>query len=174
LKLYFKRHASHPVSNKTQVTTILNSLPLSWDHVVTSLTHSGKEISMTSLPVLLVLEEERMKRRRIERAATNLLLAQTKTQKLNVSKFRGNKKKFNGKWKGKRRGSFKNKRACYRCGRMGHFKINCPKNNGGKEHKEIAMTITKVLMAEPTTNTWWIDSAATRHITRSREFFCRF
>jgi hypothetical protein len=128
-------NAGHPVSDKMQVTTILNSLPLSWDHVVTSLTHSGKEISMTSLPVLLVLEEERMKRRRIEGAATNLLLAQTKTQKSNTYKFRGNKKKFNRKWKGKRRGNFKNKRACYRCGKTGHFKINCPKNNGGKEQK---------------------------------------
>jgi hypothetical protein len=29
-------------------------------------------------------------------------------------------------------------------------------------------------MAESTTNTWWINSAATRHITRSREFFVDF
>jgi hypothetical protein len=55
-------NAGHPVSNKMQVTTILNSLPLSWDHVVTSLTHSGKEISMTSLPVLLVLEKKMYRR----------------------------------------------------------------------------------------------------------------
>ena len=51
-------NASHPMSDKIQVTTILNSLPLSWEHMVTSLTHNGKEIFMTSLPVLLVLEEE--------------------------------------------------------------------------------------------------------------------
>jgi hypothetical protein len=36
------------------------------------------------------------------------------------------------------------------------------------------MTITEVLMAESTTNTSWIDSAATRHITRSHEFFVDF
>jgi hypothetical protein len=36
------------------------------------------------------------------------------------------------------------------------------------------MTITEVMMAEPTTNSWWIDLAATRHITRSREFFVDF
>jgi hypothetical protein len=36
------------------------------------------------------------------------------------------------------------------------------------------MTITEVLMAELTTNTWWIDSVATRHITRSYEFFVDF
>jgi hypothetical protein len=82
-----------------------------------------------------VLEEERIKRRRIEGAATNLLREQTKTQKSHAPKFHGNKKKFNKKWKGKRRGNLKNKRACYRCGKTGHFKINYPKNNGGKEQK---------------------------------------
>jgi hypothetical protein len=54
-------NAGHPVSDKMQVTAILNSLPLLWEYVVTSLTLSVKDISMTSLPVLLVLEEERMK-----------------------------------------------------------------------------------------------------------------
>jgi hypothetical protein len=57
---------------------------------------------------------------------------------------------------------------------MGHFKAKCPKNNGGQKQKEIAMTVTEVMMAEPTTNSWWIDSAATRHITRCREFFVDF
>jgi hypothetical protein len=54
---------------------------------------------------------------------------------------------------------------------MGHFKVKCPKNNGDKKHKEITMTVTEVMMAELTTNSWWIDSAATRHITKCREFF---
>jgi predicted nucleotide-binding protein (sugar kinase/HSP70/actin superfamily) len=47
-----------------QVTTILNCLPLSWEHVIALLTHSKKGISIIFLPVLLVLEEERMKKRR--------------------------------------------------------------------------------------------------------------
>ena len=46
------------VLNKMQVTTIFNSLPPSRDHIVTTLTHSGKEVIMISLPILLVLEEE--------------------------------------------------------------------------------------------------------------------
>jgi hypothetical protein len=58
-------NAGHPVSNKMQVTTILNSLPLSWQYVATSLTLSSKDISMTSLLVLLVLEEERINKRKI-------------------------------------------------------------------------------------------------------------
>ena len=49
---------------------------------------------------------------------------------------------------------------------MGHFKVNCPKNNDDKKQKEIAMIVTEVMMAKPNSNSWWIDSAATRHITR--------
>jgi hypothetical protein len=58
-------NACHPVTDKMQMTTILNNL-LSREHVVTFLTITGKEVSMVSLPVLLVLEEERMKTRRRE------------------------------------------------------------------------------------------------------------
>jgi hypothetical protein len=49
---------------------------------------------------------------------------------------------------------------------MGHFKVNWPKNNSDKKQKEIAMIVTEVMMVEPTLNSWWIDSVATRHITR--------
>lgn len=55
-------NTGHRIFDKMQVTTILNSLPLSWEHIITTLTHSGKGMSMVSLPILLILEE-RMKRR---------------------------------------------------------------------------------------------------------------
>ena len=57
-------NVGHTLSDKMQVTVVLNSLPPSWDHVVTSLMHSSKELTMTTLSVLLMLEENRMKRRK--------------------------------------------------------------------------------------------------------------
>jgi hypothetical protein len=36
-------YASHPISDKIQVTTILNGLSLSWEHVITSLTLQWKK-----------------------------------------------------------------------------------------------------------------------------------
>ena len=69
--------ANNPMSDKMQVITILNSLPPSWDRIVTTLTHSGKEVTMISLPVLLVLEEERMKRRKSKNQNHILLMTQT-------------------------------------------------------------------------------------------------
>ncbi|XP_028119398.1 uncharacterized protein LOC114316901 [Camellia sinensis] len=95
-------NVDHPLSDKMQVTTILNSLLLSWDHVVTPLTHSEREISMVTLPVLLVLEEERMKRRRKEGLSSNLLMAQSSSQPQNNFHTPFNKKKttsFKRKWK---------------------------------------------------------------------------
>jgi len=50
-------NVGHPISNKMQLKTILNSLPLLWEHEVTSLTDSDKEISIISLLIFLVLEE---------------------------------------------------------------------------------------------------------------------
>jgi hypothetical protein len=58
---------------------------------------------------------------------------------------------------------------------MKHFKVNCPKNNNDKKRKkEIAMTIIEVMIAELTSNSWWIDSATNRYITRDQEFFVDF
>jgi hypothetical protein len=37
--------------------------------------------------------------------------------------------------------------------------------------KEIAMTITEALVIESPPTSWWVDSATTRHIARSRELF---
>ena len=69
--------ARHTLSDKMQVTVVLNSLPPSWDHVVTSLTHSGKELAMTTLHVLLMLEEDRMKRKKRDNASSSLIIAQS-------------------------------------------------------------------------------------------------
>ena len=90
-------NVSHLVTDKIQVTTILNRLPLSWEHVVTSLTLSRKEVSMVSLPVLLVLEEKRMKRRRHEGTSSNIMMAHTIPQTVQVSTFKGKPKKFKQK-----------------------------------------------------------------------------
>lgn len=56
----------HPLTDKIQATIIFNSLPLSLEHIITSLTHSEKKIVMSSLRVVLVLEEESMKRKKRE------------------------------------------------------------------------------------------------------------
>jgi hypothetical protein len=97
-----------------------------------------------------------------------MMNAHTISQTVQASTFKCKPKKFKRKWKGKPKG------ACFKCGKVSHFKAKCPKLNGNKRQKEIAMMITEVMMAKPTSSSWWIDSTATRHITRSREFFVDF
>uniref|UniRef100_A0A2N9J933 Uncharacterized protein n=1 Tax=Fagus sylvatica TaxID=28930 RepID=A0A2N9J933_FAGSY len=142
---------------KMQVTVVLNSLPPSWDHVVTSLTHSGKKLAMTTLPVLLMLKEDRMKRRKRDKFKP---------------KYKFKHKRFKKQWTRKPRQENKPRDACYQCGERGHYKINHPLNKRPKNKgKEIAMTITEALVIESPPTSWWVDSAATRHIARNRELF---
>uniref|UniRef100_A0A2N9FK26 CCHC-type domain-containing protein n=1 Tax=Fagus sylvatica TaxID=28930 RepID=A0A2N9FK26_FAGSY len=155
-----------------QVTVVLNSLPPSWDHVVTSLTHSGKELVMTTLPVLLMLEEDRMKRRKKDNASSSLMMAQSSHAKQFKPKYKFKHKRFKKQWTRKPRQENKPRDACYQCGERGHYKINCPLNKRPKNKgKEIAMTITEALVIESPPTSWWVDSAATRHIARNRELF---
>ena len=107
---------------------------------------------MISLPMLLVLKEERMKRRRREGTSSNMMMAHTIPQNVQVSTFKGKPKKFKRKWKSKPNGKGKPKGACFKCGKVGHFKAKCPKLNGNKRQKEIAMTITKAMMSKPTSS----------------------
>jgi hypothetical protein len=80
-----------------------------------------------------VLEEDRMKRRRREEQSNNLMIAQNYAHTSHAPAFKGKPKKFRKKWKGKLKGKKKVKGACFKCGKMGHFKVNCPKNNGDKK-----------------------------------------
>uniref|UniRef100_A0A2N9GSY4 CCHC-type domain-containing protein n=1 Tax=Fagus sylvatica TaxID=28930 RepID=A0A2N9GSY4_FAGSY len=112
--------AGHTLSEKMQVTIVLNSLPPSWDH----------------------------------------------------PKYKFKHKRFKKQWTRKPRQEYKPQDICYRCGEKGHYKNNCPLNKRPKNKgKEIAMTITEALVIESPPTSWWVDSAATRHIARNHELF---
>lgn len=85
--------ASNPLIDKIKVTTNLNSLPLYWDHIVISLTHNKKKIMMTSIRVILVLEEEMMKTWNKENGSFNLMMAQDIRSPHNKMKRKKFKKK---------------------------------------------------------------------------------
>ena len=56
-----------------------------------------------------------------------------------------------------------------------HLKANLKNlRRNGKVKRKSKEHVTEVMMAEPTSNSWWIDLAATKHITRDREFFVDF
>ena len=124
---------------------------------------------MISLPVLLVLEEERMKRRKSENKNHNLLMTQTipksKPRQWKNTSFPYKKRKFQKRWPNKQRNKGRPKNACYHCERFGHIRKNCPNynNNNNKNNgtKQIIMTISEAMIIKPLSDNWWIDTAAT-------------
>ena len=74
-------------------------------------------------------------------------MAHTIPQTVQASTFKGKPKNFKRKWKDKAKGKGKPNGACFKCGKVEHFKVKCPKLNGNKRQKEIAMTITEAIMA---------------------------
>ncbi|GMP76090.1 hypothetical protein CsSME_00032912 [Camellia sinensis var. sinensis] len=59
--------------------------------------------------------------------------------------------------------------SCYKCGQKGHIKASCPQKKQNKDNNPVAMTISEALVLEPSSNSWWIDSAATRHIVQNKD-----
>ena len=127
---------------------------------------------MTTLPVLLMLEEDRMKRRKRDNTSNSLMMTQSSHATQFKPKYKFKHKRYKKQWTRKPRQEYKSRDVCYRCGEKGHYKINCPLNKRPKNKgKEIAMTITEALVIESPPTSWWVDSAATRHIARNRELF---
>ena len=61
---------------------------------------------------------------------------------------------------------------CYNCENLGHFKLKCKSKQ--KQPNEIAMTITEAMLTRQADCSWWIGSAATRHIYNLCESFMEF
>ncbi|XP_010278495.1 PREDICTED: uncharacterized protein LOC104612672 [Nelumbo nucifera] len=71
----------NPIPEKIQVSTILNSLPSSWNSIVTTLNLSGREVSIKNLPTLLGLEVER-KRKKSQPSSLMVITKPTETSQV--------------------------------------------------------------------------------------------
>ena len=89
----------------------------------------------------------------------------------NKRKFKGNKKR-----KGPKNG------ICFNCGKPGHFSSQCRKKKGEssqqgkltKEHGDYVKMVIESMMVDTNDKNWWIDSGATRHISRTKVGFVQF
>ena len=63
----------NPIPDKMKVSTILHSLPDSWDSVVVALNYSATPVNMKNLPTLLGIEAERRNKKNTSKSLLTLL-----------------------------------------------------------------------------------------------------
>ena len=88
----------NPIPNKMRVSTILHSLPDSWDSVVVALNYSATPVNMKNLPTLLGIEVERRNKKNTSKSL--LTIASTSQPPKNETPKK-DKKNFSKNFKGK-------------------------------------------------------------------------
>lgn len=171
--------AGVPISEKMQVSTIINSLPPSWNMVQISMHLIVNSITMKDLPHQLAYQQECMKG--VHHTDLNFIRStsldaseaftgknfQNNSPQKPKSKFKPQNKNFKGK--GKSGTSIKG--PCFKCKQMGHIKAECPRRNNGQSggSSKDLIIVTECNFSSPVSDGWWIDSGATKHIARTRQ-----
>ncbi|KAG9458307.1 hypothetical protein H6P81_002815 [Aristolochia fimbriata] len=174
-----------PIPEELQVETIINILPPSWDSTVVSLNMSDVALTVQTLTAKLTIEAQRRKKKSTTDSMVNIASGagaptskpRNVPQKKQDFKKQGKKPQFKGNNSGKKIGP------CYNCGKMGHIKAHCRANGKGggrfqnkdnRNNNDIVCVVSEVLLVDVVENTWWLHSAASRHVAKSREFFSDF
>ena len=148
-----------PASEADTVTTLLYSLPESFEQLIISLESRADSLDLEFLTARLLNEETR---RRDGKTAARPGKAFTSAS----GPFRG--KQHQGKKKGK----------CHNCGKLGHFASDCwskkkPEQQANKASTRASGTPQDFLFLSfsesETQEEWIIDSGASQHMTHQKE-----
>lgn len=185
------REMNEEISSKKFATVVLGSLPESYDNFLTSL-NAGNDDDLDWENVKGLLIKEYMKRKeknKKEEPADNALFAnrgrnfnrgrhQARGGSRGTSSGRGGHFPNFNSIKGSQ--SYRDERdthkgvTCFKCNQDGHIVKNCPynnkQNNSRRERSNMAklegVALISSTMNRP--NEWFIDSAATKHMTNDR------
>ena len=181
------REMNEEISSKKFATVVLGSLPDSYDNFLISLNaRSADDLEWENVKGLLI--EEYMKRsEKNEKQQSDNALFFSKGK----SSYRGNFQTRGGAGRGRVRGGrFQNFNfnpqashndrdkhkdvKCFKCNQDGHIVKNCPynnKQNTGKRESSNMAELEGVALISSTmnnSNEWFIDSAATKHMTSNK------
>ena len=174
------REMKEEVSSKKFATVVLGSLPESYDTFLTSLNaRNAEELNWESVESLLIEEYMKRNEKSKKQEADNALFMKKGRNFSGRSAPRGGRR---GGARGGRMSSFSthNEREkfrevkCFKCNQNGHIMRNCPFNNNRNFSRNEASNMAEnegiALISSITNqrNEWFIDSAATKHMTSNR------
>ncbi|XP_010272034.1 PREDICTED: uncharacterized protein LOC104607935 [Nelumbo nucifera] len=160
------------IPDKVQLSTILHSLPKSWEQVAISLNLSGQNITMQNLPMLLAVEAKRRNKKNNSQALVTKPTPSEPTKSSEKPKPKFQKGK--GKWFKKTNFNKGKKNViCFNFGAPGNTKYNCSKKkqNPGTNTKDIICVVSESFIVDSDSSSWWIDSGSSQHVARSKEAF---
>ncbi|XP_073062026.1 uncharacterized protein [Primulina eburnea] len=177
----FNQHKLH-MDETIVVSSIIDKLPPSWKDFKNDLKHKKEDISLEALANSLRIEEEFRVQEKNNSQVMQELKYKDASSKVHMVES-GQTSKFN---KGKRANQSKDdqlekkrrKGKCYHCNKEGHYKFECrllkKKINKGEAPKEVTQSmvamITELNMVEEDFS-WWVDTGATKHVCKNKEFF---
>ena len=168
-----------PIAEEDQVVTLLGSLPPSYSTLVTAL-EARDAVTLSYVQQSLIREEQRLK--------------ESNTQHTGLDKVSGIGRALIGKYDGQTNKGHRNKKVCYLCGEIGHFRKDCPKNLHQKlskpKHKgksaclvsqgescsdtESDEKVFGVSSQSHNPNVWIVDSGASSHMTQRKELLVNY
>lgn len=168
------RDQNETISDSMVISKILNTLPAEYDHFNDAWESTvTAERTLTNLRARLMAVEVRLKSRGQEVEEVEALMAKRTFPKKSNNK-KGNSSNNNNKAANK---SEKPKGKCFKCGKGGHWKRDCPeskKKPDGRQEENSSDAFVCYTATSGDQDTWILDSGATDHMSYRREWFENF
>nr|TKS11520.1 hypothetical protein D5086_0000072530 [Populus alba] len=168
------------IDDEDKALLLLNSLPDTYEHLVTTLLYGKEKIKFIDVSNALVNNEYRKEDQIVHKESTSEAL--TVRGRTNPRRFRGR-----GRSRSKSRGESSNRRYLAKdesafCHKKGHWKKDCP-IKGNKEKDEPAVNVAReederdfafmVSSPEKHCGEWILDSACSYHMSPNKHLFSR-
>ncbi|KAD7479019.1 hypothetical protein E3N88_02155 [Mikania micrantha] len=172
------------------VSSIIDKLPPSWKDFKHTLKHQKEDLNLVQLGSHLRIEEslrsqEVDKTKGKNQASSSVNVAEDDGKFKKFNKLKDKKRKFNND---NNHSNKKIKKACWRCGKPGHFKKDCRvKLSGGNKAdaagpsgskdpnvKPGSFLVSESFYVQDDEMAWWVDSGATSHVCKDLRWFEEF